>query len=132
VEQVALLHLQKGGIGSDQRLDLVGGENSTERRLRVGRVSAKGPTSRKEREKWGTRHLLKNATERDTHCVGNARKIKSLATYSNVTLQDFHILSVTSDLASPLESAHHHQGGGGLLHSESSGSKYFVSQIFEI
>ena len=45
----------EAGFGSDQRLDLVGGENSAERWLRVGRVSAKGPTSRKEREKWGTR-----------------------------------------------------------------------------
>ena len=32
----------------------VEGETSAER-LRVGRVSAKTPTSRKEREKWGTR-----------------------------------------------------------------------------
>ena len=39
----------------DQRLDLVGGEKSAERWLRVGRVSARSPTSRKEREKWGTR-----------------------------------------------------------------------------
>lgn len=31
--------LTRGGIGSYQRLDLVGGENSTERRLRVGWVS---------------------------------------------------------------------------------------------
>jgi len=30
-------------------------EKSAEHRLRVGRVSAKNPTSRKEREKWGTR-----------------------------------------------------------------------------
>jgi hypothetical protein len=33
----------------------VGEEKSAERWLRVGRVSAKSPTSRKEREKWGTR-----------------------------------------------------------------------------
>ena len=33
---------------------LVGGENSTERWLRFGGVSTKTPTSRKEREKWGT------------------------------------------------------------------------------
>jgi hypothetical protein len=45
----------RGRAGADQRLDLVGGENSTERWLRVGTVSAKIPTSRKEREKWGTR-----------------------------------------------------------------------------
>src|SRR5271163_4665859 len=49
--------IRRSGIGSDQRLDLVGGENSTERWLSVGRVSAKIPTSRKEREKWGTRRF---------------------------------------------------------------------------
>jgi putative transposase len=36
-------------------LELLGGENSAERWLRVGRVSSRNPTSRKEREKWGTR-----------------------------------------------------------------------------
>jgi hypothetical protein len=45
----------EAGLVSDQRLELVGGENSAERRLRIGRVSAESPTSRKEREKWGTR-----------------------------------------------------------------------------
>jgi hypothetical protein len=50
--------IRRSGIGSDQRLDLVGGENSTERWLSVGRVSAKIPTSRKEREKWGTRREM--------------------------------------------------------------------------
>jgi hypothetical protein len=51
--------LPRAGIGSDQRLGLVGRRKiSTERRLRVGRVSAKIPTSRKEREKWGTRNSL--------------------------------------------------------------------------
>ncbi len=57
VEQLPLLRLWRGGIGSDQRLDMVGGEDSTERWLRVGRVSTKIPTSRKEREKWGTRRV---------------------------------------------------------------------------
>src|SRR5438874_440679 len=52
---LSFLCLRRAGIGSDQRLDLVGGEDSEERGLRVGRVSAKSPTSRKEREKWGTR-----------------------------------------------------------------------------
>jgi hypothetical protein len=41
-----------------KRLELVGGENSAERWLRVGKVSAKSLTSRKEREKWGTRPRL--------------------------------------------------------------------------
>ena len=56
MEQLPILCIRRNGIGSDQRLDLVGGENSAERWLRVGRVSAKTSTSRKEREKWGTRH----------------------------------------------------------------------------
>jgi hypothetical protein len=37
------------------RFPPVGGENSAEQWLRVGEVSAKSPTSRKGREKWGTR-----------------------------------------------------------------------------
>ena len=39
-------------------MDLAGGKRSTERWLRVGRVSAESPTSRQEREKWGTRQEL--------------------------------------------------------------------------
>src|SRR5208282_3723380 len=39
-----------------------GGENSAELWLRVGTVSAKSPTSRKEREKWGTRPRIKQWT----------------------------------------------------------------------
>jgi|SRR5580704_802423 hypothetical protein len=42
----------RGSVGP--RFRLVEGENSAEHWLRVGRVSAKSPTSRKEREKWGT------------------------------------------------------------------------------
>jgi uncharacterized repeat protein (TIGR03803 family) len=42
---------------SSPRFPSVEGENLAERWLRVGRVSAKSPTSRKEREKWGTRNL---------------------------------------------------------------------------
>jgi hypothetical protein len=45
-------------------MDLVGGENSAERWLRVGRVSAKSPTSRKEREKWGTHFHFISASDR--------------------------------------------------------------------
>jgi hypothetical protein len=84
-----LIHLfisrLRSGIGSDQRLDVVGGENSAECWLRVGRVSAKSPTSRKEREKWGTRlqvygyavmpehvHLLLSEPHRDTSSDGTA------------------------------------------------------------
>src|SRR5216684_1736533 len=41
-----ILRIRRGGIGSDQRLDSVGGENSAESWLRVDRVSAKSPTLR--------------------------------------------------------------------------------------
>ena len=34
---------------------MVGGQDSEEYWVKVERVSAKSPTSRKEREKWGTR-----------------------------------------------------------------------------
>jgi hypothetical protein len=53
------LSIRRGRIGWDQELGLVGGENSEERWLRVAGVG-KGPTSRKEHEKWGTRQTQKS------------------------------------------------------------------------
>jgi len=48
----------KPGTGAvTPRFPSVEGENSAERWPIVGTVSAKSPTSRKEREKWGTRLL---------------------------------------------------------------------------
>jgi len=67
-----------------------------------------------------------------SHCVGNARKIKSLATHSNVTLQDFHIATVTSDLASHLQSAHHRQGGGGRGITHRTNGKSFKYKILPV
>ena len=43
MEQLQILCLRRGGIGSDKRLDLVGGENSAERWLRVGGSRRKAP-----------------------------------------------------------------------------------------
>jgi hypothetical protein len=45
------------GVGQDQRLDVVGKQKSLQRWLRLASVSAKTPTSRKRREKWGTRRI---------------------------------------------------------------------------
>jgi putative transposase len=61
LEQLPILRIRRGGIGSDQRLDLVGGENSAERRLRFKYASKSGlgetwvgvPISRVLCEKWG-------------------------------------------------------------------------------
>ena len=64
-----ILRIRRGGIGSDQRLDLVAGENSAERWLRIGKVSAKSPTlrlrsgqafSRRTRELWHPAAALRN------------------------------------------------------------------------
>jgi len=60
---------EKVAIGSDQRLDLVGGENSPERRLRVSRMSAKSPTPRREHEKWGTRLAHYQSSPLTLRCV---------------------------------------------------------------
>jgi hypothetical protein len=75
-----ILNIRRARIGSDQRLGLVGRENSAECWLRVGRCRRKAPAfdfaqgslSRKERKKLGTRRFVRRFGYYDACCCSNA------------------------------------------------------------
>jgi len=60
-------------------------ENSAERWLKVGRVSAKSPTSRKEREKWGTRRIKGRGQE----CPRHTGRFSVQSAAMSVTIRSF-------------------------------------------